>query len=166
MYYLKEANSLEQFEGYLKLKSQKDAILWSGFATAPDRERFLKYYKEKVLQNPNTHLMLQYDEDLDDTTIVGYVQYDDIAENEVEIRGSGILKSYQGTDAYQEQGNLLGKHFAEKGVKKLVTWASEKNVPSEFNLKRSGMHKTEEFEIRNIPLLGGEHRFFKWVLDI
>ena len=106
--------------------------------------------------------MFQYD-DIDPTTIVGYVQYDDVSEEQVEIRGSGIIKSYQGTDAYEEQGKLLGRHFKERGIKRLVTWASEKNIPSEYNLRRSGMHKTNEFEIRNIPLLGGEQKFYKWV---
>ena len=163
MYYLKEATSEnEDFEAFLELKSQTDAIKWSGFETAPKRSNFKKYYVEKIINNSKTHVMLLHDTEEDDS-IIGYVQYDDITAESVETRGSGIIKRFQGIGAYQIMSELLHEIFKEKGVKYIETWASEKNKPSVYNLEVEGYTRLDEYEMRNLPLLGGEHRFYKWI---
>ena len=166
MYYLKEASSIEEFEAFLELKSQKDAVKWSGFETAPEREAFFAYYVERILNNPTTHVMFLHDVDKDGDTIIGYVQYDDIDKEQVETRGSVILKRYQGIGAYQVMIEMLHDLFIENGIKKIETWASEKNKPSVYNLEIEGYNKLDEYDIRNIPLLGGEHKFYKWVKEL
>ncbi len=61
----------------------------------------------------------------------------------------------------------MTKFFIDKmkniGYKKAICWVSDKNIPSEHNTTINKIIKTTEFEIRNLPLLGGEHKFFKWV---
>ena len=166
MFYLKEASSLEEFDAFLELKSQKDAVKWSGFETVPDRDKFFQYYLERVLNNPITHVMFLHDEDEEGDPIIGYVQYDDIDNEHVETRGSVILKRYQGTGVYQIMIDLLHDIFREKGVKYIETWASEKNKPSIYNLQIEGYTRLEEYDIRIIPLLGGEHKFYKWVKEL
>ena len=166
MYILKEANSLDQFDAFLALKSQKDAIKWSGFETAPDPEKFKQYYIEKVLNNPQTHVLFLCDADVEGCPIVAYTQYDDVSNIEVNIRGTVIKKSYQGTDARGALNKLTADHHHIKGHKLYVTWISEKNIASLTNILHQGYTKTDEYEIRYLPLLGGEHRFYKFVKEI
>ena len=163
MYIIREASSLEDFDAFLALKSQKDAIKWSGFETAPDPVKFKQYYIEKVLNNPITHVFFLCDQSVEGCPIVGYRQYDKVSAEAVDIRGTIIKKSYQGTDALEALNTLLAKHYKEKGYKYLTAWISEKNKASEYNSLRSGWNKTDEFVLKDIPLLGGEHKFFKWV---
>ena len=166
MYYLKEATSLDDFDAFLALKSQKDAVKWSGFESAPDPERFRTYFVERVLNNPVTHVMLLHDGDAEGEPVVGYVQYDDLDDTHVETRGSVILKRYQGTGANQIMSDLLDEVFRSKGIRFIETWASEKNLPSVYNMQIKGYTRLDEFDIRNLPLVGGEHRFFKWVKQL
>lgn len=166
MYIIREAKTLDDFDAFLALKSQKDAIKWSGFETAPDPIRFKQYYIEKILNNPITHLIFLCDADEEGCPIVGYNQYDDVVEGEIEIRGTVIKKNYQGTDARECFNHLLTQHHKDLGHNKRITWISEKNKASEMNAACVGWTKTDVFEVRNLPLLGGEHRFFKWVLNL
>lgn len=165
MYYLKEASSIKEFDDFLCLKSQKDAIKWSGFESAPEKEKFLLYFKDKILGNAKTHVMFLHDAEEDGEPIVGYVQYDDIAPGKVETRGSVILRTYQGTGAYQVMTDLLHEHFIRNGVKYAETWASEKNKASVYNLQTEGYTRLDEYDIRMLPLLGGEHKFYKWIKE-
>lgn len=163
MYILREANSLDDFEAFLALKSQKDAIKWSGFETAPNPVTFKQYYIDKILNNPKTHVLFLCDADVESCPIVGYSQYDDVTDEEVEVRGTVIKKSYQGTDAIGALNKMLAELHVKLGHKRRISWASERNKASEMNLIKGGWVKTEEFEIRILPLLGGEHKFYKWV---
>jgi len=164
MYYLTKATT-NDFEALLALKSQKDAIRWSGFTTAPDRDKFLVYYRERVLGNPNTQIMFLHDDEIEGHPIVGYIQYDILSVEDIEMRGSVIKKSYQGTGAYVAMSNLLSELLKGQGYKRAIGWVSEKNASSLANTTERGWIKTEEFEIRNLPLLGGEHRFIKCVKE-
>lgn len=166
MYILREAKSLDDFDAFLALKSQKDAIKWSGFETAPDPVRFKQYYIEKILNNPKTHVLFLCDADVEGCPIVGYNQYDDVAPGEIEVRGTVIKKSYQGTDARGAFNELLAEHHLEYKHLKRTTWISEKNKASEINTANVGYQKTDVFEVRQLPLLGGEHKFYKWVKEI
>lgn len=165
MYIIREAESLDDFEGFLALKSQKDAIKWSGFETAPDPAKFRQYYIDKILNNPQTHVFFLCDADVEGCPIVGYNQWDDISDEEIEIRGTVIKKNYQGTDAREAFNQLLTELHMKLGHVRRSTWISEKNRASEMNAVTVGWTKTDEYEIRNMPLLGGEHRFYKWVKE-
>lgn len=163
MYTLREACTLDDFEDYLALKSQKDAIKWSGFTSAPERESFKTYFIDRVLNNPVTHVFFLCDQDVEGAPVVGYRQYDQISDTEIEIRGTSIKKSYQGTDAIEALNTLLEIHYKEKGYNVFTAWISEMNKASEYNSSRNGWVKTEEFVVKEMPLLGGAHRFFKWI---
>ena len=162
MYFLTKA-TIEDFEVFLALKSQKDAIKWSGFTSAPDRDSFLVYYKGRVLANPETQVMFLHDDEMEGAPIVGYIQYNILSEEDIEMRGSVLKKSYQGTDAYVAMSNLLSEHIKLLGYRRAVGWVSEKNASSLASSAERGWVKTDEYEIRNLPLLGGEHRFVKCV---
>lgn len=163
MYFIREANTLDDFDAFLALKSQKDAVKWSGFEAAPNPDNFKRYFIERVLNNPLTHVMLLCKHDGEGNSIIGYRQYDQISENEIEIRGTTIKREYQGTDAIEALNTLMVKHYKEKGYKLFSAWVSEKNKASEYVNRIAGWTKTNECIIQNIPLLGGEHKFYKWV---
>lgn len=164
MYYLTKA-TLDDFDSLLALKSQKDAIRWSGFTTAPERGKFLEYYKTKVLANPKTGMMFMHDDEVEGAPIVGYIQYDILSDADIEMRGSVVKKSYQGTGAYVIMSNLLSQYLKEQGYKRAYGWVSENNTSSLASFENRGWKLTEEYEIRNLPLLGGEHRFIKCVKE-
>ena len=44
-----------------------------------------------------------------------------------------------------------------------MSWVSDKNIASYKRYEKLGFIRMEEFEIRNQPLLGGEHKFYKWI---
>ena len=165
MYILREAKYIDDFEAFLALKSQKDAIKWSGFEKAPDPVRFKRYFIERVLNNPATHMFFLCDQSVEGNPVVGYRQYDQLSDREIDIRGTTIKKSYQGTDALDALNTLLNDHYKDMGYKKFYAWISEKNRASEMNAINGGWTKTDVFEVRNLPLLGGEHKFYKWVKE-
>ena len=163
MYILREAVSVDDFEAFLQLKSQKDAVMWSGFVSAPKRESFKQYFINKVLNDPLTHVFFLCDQDVEGCPVVAYRQYNQVSDDEIEVRGTTIKKSYQGTDVLGTLNSLLELHYREKKYRKFSTWISEKNKASEINAVNMGWTKTDLFEVKDMPLLGGEHRFFKWV---
>lgn len=166
MYILREAKTIDDYESFLALKSQKDAIKWSGFETAPDPVRFKQYFIEKVLNDSKTHVFFLCDQSVEGSPVVGYRQYDQVSDVEILVRGTTIKKSYQGTDALNALNALLNQHYEEKGYKVFVAWISEKNKASETNAINGGWTKTDIYEVHNLPLLGGEHRFYKWVKEL
>ena len=165
MYKLTKAQ-MEDFEPFLALKSQKDAIKWSGFSAAPERDTFRRYYEERVLANPNTVIMFLRDLEVDGAPIIGYIQYDILSNDEVELRGSVIKKSYQGIGANIVMSELLFQELRAEGFKKAYGWVADNNLPSVLNAERRGYIKTEVAEIRQLPLLGGDTLFHKWVKEI
>ena len=52
------------------------------------------------------------------------------------------------------------------GGKTCFTWISEGNIASYRRFLKEGFTRTNECEIRNLPLLGGEHKFLKWIKEL
>ena len=48
MAYLYKVESIDDFEDYLKIKSDPTAIRWSGFATAPDPVMLKKHFQHLI----------------------------------------------------------------------------------------------------------------------
>lgn len=161
MYYLYEVSKIEDFEPFFLLKSQKDAIKWSGFDKAPERDLLLEYFKERILENDKTHVFYMKDSDENDA-VVGYKQYDDVDEDTVEIRGTVLFKRYQGCGLNDVFSVLLGDHFVTRKVKRLITYISENNKASILNIKYCGFNKTDVFEDREMKAFGEVQRFYMW----
>lgn len=75
---------------------------------------------------------------------------------------SGVLERFTrkgvGTWIIEEADGIA----KEKGFKTHIAWVSDANVASVRRFAKLGFVKTEEFDIRNIPLAGGNHRYYKW----
>lgn len=148
----------EDFEAYYELKCQEDAILWSGFNTKPDKEKLQSHYLKNIINNPNIYLFYIWEGD----EIVGSLQGSRIKETTVEIGASNVFKKFQGLGYIQDLSKLFLKRMKELGYIEAICWVSDKNKPSEYNIRFNKFTKTDEFEERNLPLLGGIHRFYKW----
>lgn len=62
-----------------------------------------------------------------------------------------------------EFSNRYGKLL---GMIEHIAWVSGQNIASKRVFEKNGFVKTKEFEIRNLPLLGGEHKFYKWIKEL
>lgn len=83
-----------------------------------------------------------------------------------ELSSSGVLSQFTGRgigsytvrarlDIIQSLGGRIG-----------ITWIAEDNVASYRRFENEGFTRTGKYEIRNLPLLGGEHKFFKWIKQL
>lgn len=55
---LREARE-DDFEFYYQLKSEKSAVYWSGFESAPDRDRLLDFWnKYVIMDNPERKILI------------------------------------------------------------------------------------------------------------
>lgn len=159
---LLQATDCTQFEDYYKLKCQEDAILWSGFRNAPDKNKLLDHYKKIISKKSNVLIFYL----LDNNKIIGYAQGTILDQNSVEYSATNIFKKFQGQGYLQDLSSLFLSRMKELGFSKITGWASEKNRPAEFNLIFNKFIKTNEFEERELPLLGGKHRFYKWIKQL
>ena len=158
--YLEEMTNMDDYEYLYLLKCQKDAIEWSGFETKPDKEKFRKYIKETVIDNPNNHLFFFRDGSTNE--VMGYVQYVDEGNGVGEGRGSSLFKRYQGCGLASVLDQLYVEKTKENGIKYLYAWCSEKNVASMNALIDAGFQKTEKYEIRHMSVFNEDHKFYMW----
>ncbi len=47
------------------------------------------------------------------------------------------------------------------GMKEHIAWVSEQNIASNKVFQKFDFTNSGEYEMRNLPLLGGEHKFYK-----
>lgn len=164
MLYLYRVNCIEDFDFFLNLKSQKDAIKWSGFDSAPDPISFKQYFIDKILNDSNAYVY--YLKDDKDDIPMGYIQFNKETDEIVEGRGTNILKPYQGCGLLEEMTQLMFEEARKEGFKYMYTYASEKNQPAIHNLIINGYEKTEIYELRSMMAQEEEHKFYKWVKQL
>lgn len=160
MKYLRRVSEMTDFDEYFDIKSDPNAILWSGFATAPDKEK-LKLHFQKLITNENVYLFFLVDRETNE--VVGYDQMVKINENTVESAGHSIKTQY----ARQGFGNLLLRLVVAKAkelqFKSIIGWISENNIGSIRNFINSGFVRTDEpYRMVRLEALGREDRFFMY----
>lgn len=161
MLYLYRVSKIEDFDFFLKLKSQKDAIKWSGFSEAPNPDIFKQYFIDNILNNPNSYVY--YLKDDSDNIPMGYIQFNSESDTVVEGRGTNILKCYQGCGLLDEMTKLMFAKAKEEGFKTMYTYASEKNLPAIYNLQSNGYIRTDIYEERMMQAQNESHKFYKWI---
>lgn len=160
MTYLYQVILSDDFEEYYKIKADKTAILWSGFKSAPDKEK-LKIHFYKLINDVNVYLYFLKDDQTHE--VIGYDQMVRLDEETVESAGHSIKSEYQG----KGYGNLIFKLLVEKAkelhFKKFVGWISENNIGSIKNVENSGFVRTTmPCRMTRLEALGREDRFFMW----
>ena len=124
--YLAENNS--DFEDYYHIKCDPSAILWSGFATAPNRDKLLTHFQLLLSNNSMGRGYLYFLKETETNALIGYDLMTVVDETTVESSGHSILQEFQG----KGYGNLLFKLLVDEaqklGYKKFTGWISENNI--------------------------------------
>lgn len=91
---------------------------------------------------------------------------DKVNDTTYELSSSGVLSKYTGMGIGTYTVRKRIDIIKQLGGKTCFTWISEGNIASYRRFLKEGFTRTNECEIRNLPLLGGEHKFFKWIKEL
>lgn len=145
------------FNDFYKLRCDANNVKWSGHFTPPTLDNLYKFV-EKCQCSKTRFVLLAYNEQ---NKCVGYC-YCDIDDANKTIESSYGVDYSQTRKGYGTQiiefihryGNITGMH-------EHIAWVSEQNIASNKVFQKLGFTNSGEYEIRNLPLLGGEHKFYK-----
>lgn len=153
--------TLKEFEDLYLIKCDKANIQWGGFSEAPNKDRFYEWYKTQLKSDKRT-IYLVYAPD----NPCAFFYIDKVNDMTYELSSSGVLSQYakKGIGSYTVCVRL--EIIRDLGGKKCVTWIAEDNIASYKRFIKEGFTRTEEYKIRNLPLLGGEHKFYKWIKEL
>lgn len=130
---------------------------WSYYPPLLDN---LYKYVEMCVHDENRFVFLAYN---DKNECVGYV-YCDIDDNQKMMESSyGVFYPYNGRGYGTQIIDFSNRYGKLLGMTEFIAWVSEQNIASNRVFEKNGFVKTKELEIRNLPLLGGEHKFYKWI---
>ena len=149
----KKINS-ELFEDFFKLKSDPVNIAWTGFEEPPNKEKLYIWF-ERQINNPKRDIFLFYDNNV----CVGYSYIDYISEFTIE-ESVGVYSEFSGKGFASEITKFEVDLAIEKGMREIDSWISESNVASIKRLLKFGFEKKTASDERNLPLLGGIHKFY------
>lgn len=158
----KRVTDINDFEAYYLMKCQKDAVLWSGFTSAPDRDRLLEHFSKNIISNPDMYVFYL----MDKGDVIGYVQGTRVSKDVVEFSATNIFKKYQGLGYMQDMTQYFFEQMKKIGYSSVIGMVSEHNKPAEYNFEFNNFIKTEEFDERDMPLFGKKHRFYKWIKQL
>ena len=147
-----------EFEDLYKIKCDKANIQWGGFKEAPNRINFLKWYKSQLISNKRS-IYLVYE----GNEVCAFFYIDKIDNRTYELSSSGVLSVFSGRGIGTYTVNTRIDIIRSLGGKICITWIAENNIGSYKRFEKIGFVRTDEYEVRNLPLLGGEHKFYKWV---
>lgn len=162
-YRLAEDNE-KDFEDFLAIKSDYDNICWGGFSAPPERTSFRKWYAAQI-KSEARDIYLVFTGLNGGKQAVAFFYMDWQPNGEFRVP-SGVLKEFTrkgiGTFIIDEADKLA----KAKGFKTHVAWVSDSNIGSVKRFVKLGFKKTEEHDTRVLPLLGGEHKYYKWYKNI
>ena len=157
-------NNTEDFEIYLKIKSDSEAIKYSGFKEAPDRAKFLLYYS-KLLLNKNQHLLFLMDK-VNDNKVCATFHYQDIDNNTVEGLGYNVFPEYRGRGLGWVMMEKVNMFCRALGYKYRLSKVAETNVASIKNLEKSGAKFTGKIEYRDLLALNRVEKYLIYIKEL
>lgn len=161
--YLYTVNQLSDFEDYYIIKSDPTAILWSGFASAPDKAKLLDHFKGLLVEIENKNKFLVYLKDSDTNALIGYDLMTKIDEETVESSGHSILSCWQGKGMGTVLFSQLVPYAKELGFKFFTGWVSDLNIGSIKNIERNGFVKTDESKTVHLSAFERDDVFHKYI---
>ena len=150
------------FEGYLKIKSDPVAIMWSGFSSAPE-EKKLKDHFFKIIQEENLYLYFLVESDTNE--LIGYDLFERITNDYFENKGHSVLSSYQGMGYGKLILHLATNEAYKMGAKRFGGYISENNLASINNALVCGWHKTDIYEDRQLATFSRTDRFYYYEIE-
>lgn len=147
---------------FYKLRCDENNIRWSGHITPPFKG-ILDKFVEQCIHDQNRFVFLAYN---DVNECIGYV-YCDVDDNQKVIESSyGVYYTYNGQGYGTQIIEFSNRYGKLLGMQDHIAWVSEHNIASNRVFQKNGFVKSNEVEIRKLPLLGGEHKFFKWIKEL
>lgn len=144
----------EDYEDFYIMKSDYNNIAWGGFLQKPDYKKFKLWFLKQIDFESNRKIFIVKRENVS----VGYfnLEYVDDITSEISY---GVISEFTGLGI----GTFIVRSATTILDKRIVAWVANDNIPSIKCFEKNFFTKTEELQIRNLPLLGGEHVFYKWV---
>jgi RimJ/RimL family protein N-acetyltransferase len=149
------------FEDYYRLKCDPVNIAWTGFEHPPEKDT-LQIWFEIQINNEKRDIFLFYDEI---NSCVGYCYFDYI-DNKTFEESIGVYSQFSGQGIATAITNFEIEFAQNHGYTQIKSWISEQNTASIKRVIKNGFIKSSLYEIRKLPLLGGEHKFYKYVKHI
>lgn len=143
----------DDYDDFFKMKSDFNNIAWGGFLQKPDYERFKSWFMQQIDPGNKRKIYIVKKQNIS----VGYFNLEDVDEITSEI-SYGVISEFTGLGI----GTFIVRSATTILNKKLVAWVANDNIPSIKCFEKNSFAKTDETQIRNLPLLGGEHVFYKW----
>ena len=164
--YLHEVSGIEDFERYYQIKADPTAILWSGFSTAPDKERLRAHFQGLLndIQLGRKHLVYLLEEGTD--CLIGYDLMTEIAPDTIESSGHSILSTWQGKGMGTVLFSLLVQKARDLGYKFFTGWISDNNIGSIKNVERNGFVCTDESKVVRLEAFDREDVFHNYICKL
>ncbi len=153
--------AINLFDDFYKLKCDPVNVAWTGHQQQPDKERLEKWFRSQI-DNIERDIFLFYNEE---NVCVGYSYIDYLNEFTVE-ESIGVFSEFSGRGIATKITQFEIEYAKKKGSQLIVSWISENNIPSVKRLLKYGFQKTEEIDYRDLPLLGGQHKFYKYIKNL
>lgn len=163
MAHLYKVNSIDDFEDYFKIKSDKTAVLWSGFSCPPDKEKLRVHFNKLLTENFPKGDILVYLKDDETNALIGYDLLTKLDDETVESSGHSILSEWQGKGYGTLLFKLLVDYTRKIGYKKFTGWISEKNIGSIKNVEKNGFVRTEEWRMGKLAAFDREDKYYKYL---
>ena len=164
--YLYSVKSITDFEDYFAIKSDPTAILWSGFSSAPDREKLLNHFKELLKDIEAKNKFLVYLKDCETNALIGYDLMAKVDDYIVESSGHSILSNWQGKGMGTVLFAQLVPYAKKLGFRYFTGWVSDLNIGSIKNIERNGFVKTDEYRIVHLAAFERDDVFHKYICTL
>lgn len=122
----------DYFNDYLRIKSDSQAVAWSGFDTPPDSLYLKSYFENLIISDRKVYFLII------DETPVGYCQFSINEEGICELDGYSVLSEYGGHGYGYLMIIMLLFILESENQQGIIAWVSENNHSSLRCLEKSG----------------------------
>jgi len=157
-------NNESDYEIYYRIKSDQEAINFSGFKTAPDREKFHNVFC-RIFEEENTFLYYLCDTE-NDNTVCATFHFKKVDPTTAEGLGYNVFPAYRGLGLGRIMMDKVNSICREMGCTRRLSLVSENNIPSIKNLEKSGAYPTGEYEMRELPAFGRKDKYLYYVTEL
>ena len=164
-FFFREARVLDDdFLIYLRIKSDEDAVKFSGFSSAPDPIKFRAVF-DRIMSDNKQHLLYLCDSENNDAVAATF-HYCENDEVTVEGLGYNVFPEYRGLSLGGLMMRLVNEKCAAEGFKYRLSYVAESNIPSIRNLEKSGAYPTGKFEYKELSALGRKEKYLEYIKEL